>query len=128
MSVGEDEARQLVQRWFSIWGDGDINVVDQVCTDPYLRHTSIGSESISLEQYKKKLVQTRQALRDAVTTIDDQAVSGDRVWTRATSRGVNFATSEPAVVTWVVVHRIEAGRIAETWAATLAGTEWRPLT
>ena len=87
----------------------------------------MGSESISLEQYKRKLVQTRQALRDAVTTIDDQAVSGDRVWTRATSRGVNFATAEPAVVTWIVIHRIERGRIAETWAATLAGTEWKPL-
>ena len=75
----------------------------------------------------KKLVQTRQALRDAVTTIDDQVIAGDRVWSRATSRGVNHVTSEPAVVTWIVVHRVERGRIAETWAATLAGTEWKPM-
>ena len=61
--ISELDARRLVERWFGIWGEGGINVVDEVCTDPYLRHTSIGSESISLEQYKKKLVQTRAARR-----------------------------------------------------------------
>ena len=61
---------------------------------------------------------------ESVTSIEDQVVSGDRVWTRATSRGVNLTTDDASVITWIVVHRIEGDRIAETWSATLPGVEW----
>jgi predicted SnoaL-like aldol condensation-catalyzing enzyme len=122
----DDDARALVHRWWQgIWGDGDLSILEELCTDPYIRHTSMGSERISLAEYKKRLVQTRQVLRDAVTTIDDQVVSGDKVWSRATSRGVNLSTSDRTVITWIVIHRIEDGKLAETWAATLAGVEWK---
>lgn len=123
--MAEDDLLELVRRWFGIWGEEDLSSLDEICADPYIRHTSTGSERISLDEYKKKLVQTRQVLRDAVTSIDDQVISGSTVWTRATSRGVNLATEERAVVTWMVTHRIENGRIAETWAAALAGVEWK---
>jgi hypothetical protein len=65
-------------------------------------------------------------LHDPVTTIDDQVVSGDRVWTRATTQGVNLDTGATSVLTWLVVHRLADGRLAESWSATLPGVDWRP--
>ena len=126
--MGDDDARALIQRWWQgIWGDGDLSVVDEICADPYRRHTGMGSEVLTREEHKDRLRHTRQVMRGAVTTIDDQVVAGDRVWTRATSRGVNLVSVENAVITWMVVHRIEGGKIAETWACTLPGVEWKDL-
>jgi hypothetical protein len=63
-------------------------------------------------------------MRGAVTTIDDQVVAGDRVWSRATSRGINLEGDDATVMTWMVIHRIADGKIAETWAVTSHGVEW----
>lgn len=122
--VPDDDARALVDRWWRVWRDGDTSLIDDLCTDPYRRHTSMGSEVVSREEYKKRLAASFGVMRGAETRIDDQVVSGDKVWTRATTRGVNLATDDRSVITWLVVHRIEGDRIAESWSATLAGVEW----
>lgn len=124
--MGDDDAAlELVRRWWrDIWGAADLDAVDELCTDPYIRHTSLGTETLSIPQYKKRLAQTIHVLRGADTTIDDEVVAGDKVWTRATSRGVNLTTEDRAVITWMVIHRLEGDRIAETWAATLPGVDW----
>lgn len=123
--MGDEESRALVHRWWDgIWHDGDLSIVDELCADPYIRHTGMGTERLSLAEYKKKLAQTQRVLKGAVTTIDDEVVVGDKVWSRATSRGVNLDTVERSVMTWIVIHRIENGKLAEVWAATLPGVEW----
>ena len=122
--MGDEEALALVRRWYDIWREDDLSVVDQLCTDPYIRHTGMGTERLSLAEYKKKLAQTTRVLKGAVTTIDDFVVDGDKVWSRATSRGVNLDTVDKSVMSWIVVHRIEDGKLAEVWAATVAGVEW----
>ena len=127
-AVTDDEARALVRRWWDgIWREGDLGIVDELCTDPFIRHTGMGTERLGHEEYKKKLVQTQRILRGAVTTIDDEVVVGDKVWSRATSRGVNFEHLDGAVMTWMVIHRIEGDRLAEVWAATLPGVEWHTV-
>ena len=118
------EAEALVRRWWDVWGAADLSVVEEICADPYVRHTSMGTERLSLVDYKKKLVQTQRVLRDAVTTVDDQVVHGDKVWSRATSRGVNLEAVDGNVLTWMTIHRIEAGKIAEVWVASLPGVDW----
>jgi ketosteroid isomerase-like protein len=122
--MGDEDALTLVRRWYDIWRQDDLSVVDELCTDPYIRHTGMGTERLSLAEYKKKLAQTTRVLKGAVTTIDDHVVDGDKVWSRATSRGVNLEAVDKAVMSWIVVHRIEGGKLAEVWAATVAGVEW----
>jgi len=122
--MGDEEALALVRRWYDIWREDDLSVVDELCTDPYIRHTGMGTERLSLAEYKKKLAQTTRVLKGAVTSIDDFVVDGDKVWSRATSRGVNLDTVDKSVMSWIVVHRIEDGKLAEVWAATVPGVEW----
>lgn len=121
----DDEVRALLRRWWDgIWRDSDVSVVDELCADPYIRHTSMGTETLPLKEYKKRIVQYQRVMRGAITTVDDEVIAGDKVWTRATSRGVNLETDSRSVMTWLVIHRIEDGRLAEVWAATLPGVEW----
>ncbi len=91
-----------------------------------MRHSSAGTRSLTRAELKRELKNSWQLLHSPTTTIDDQATSEDRVWTRATTQGVNLETGETSVLTWLVVHRIADGRIAEAWVATLPGVDWRP--
>ena len=107
-----------------MWEHGDVDAVGELVTDPLIRHTSAGTKRTSLVEYKKLLVQYQRVLHGAVTTIDDEAVSGDRIWVRATSRGVNLETGEPALFTWMVVFRVAESKLAEYWALVAPRVSW----
>jgi hypothetical protein len=122
---GESQLLAVSQRWWDdIWRDGNLDVIDEIFTDPFIRHTGTGSERTGLRAYKGRLSEFQRVLSRAETVIDDRAVAGDRVWTRATSRGINRETGELSIVTWLIVQRIENDRIAEHWVATFPGVYW----
>lgn len=110
--------------WDEIWRDGNIDAADEILADPFVRHSSVGTSVSSRHEYKKMLAEFQRTLCRPATTIDDRAVSGDRVWTRATSRGLNRETGEIAVVTWMLIQRIAEERVAEHWTLTVRGVEW----
>lgn len=123
--MDESTIRRLTQRWWEeVWRDGDLDVIDEILADPFVRHTSLGSSVSSRAEYKRMLADFQRVLCRPETTIDDQVVAGDRVWTRATSRGLNRETGEQVVVTWMIVQRIVGDRIAEHWASTMHGVSW----
>jgi len=114
------------QRWWDdIWRDGNVAAIDEIFTDPLIRHTGSGSEKVSRAAYKGRIAEFQRVLSRVQTTIDDRVVDGDRVWTRATSTGINRETGEKALVTWLIVQRVEGDRIAEQWVSTLNGVDWR---
>lgn len=120
-----DAARYLLRAWWErVWREGDLDALDELLTEPYTRHTSAGSETIGRDAYKQKLATSQRLLYRPDTTIDDEVVVGDRIWSRATSTGLNLDTGEVAVITWMTVHRVEDGRLAEAWIATLVGVQW----
>ena len=123
--VDADDAKALLRSWWErVWREGDLDALDDLLTDPYVRHTSAGSETITRDAYKQKLANSQRLLYRPDTTIDDEVVVGDRIWTRATSTGLNLDTGEVAVITWLTIHRIEDGRLAEAWIAALVGVQW----
>ena len=122
----QEDARALVGRyWDGLWRHGDLSVVDELIGEPYVRHSSAGTRTFTHAEFKQELTSSWRLLHQPTTTVDDQVVDGDKVWTRATTRGVNIDTGEPVVLTWLVVHRLSGGRLVESWSATLPGVDWR---
>jgi predicted SnoaL-like aldol condensation-catalyzing enzyme len=124
---GAEDAAVLAvsQRWWDdIWRDGRLDAVDELFTEPFIRHTGTGTDHESRAAYKGRLAEFQRVLSRVETTIDDRVVAGDRVWTRATSRGINRETGERSLVTWLLVQRISNGLIAEHWVATFTGVDW----
>ncbi len=116
---------EVSQRWWDeLWHDGNLAVVEEIFTDPLIRHNDTGTEVTGLAAYRGRLSEVQRALSRVDTTIDDRVVDGDKVWTRATSRGINRETGERTIVSWLLVQRVENGRIAEHWVATFPGIEW----
>jgi predicted SnoaL-like aldol condensation-catalyzing enzyme len=110
--------------WDEIWRNGNIDAADEILADPFVRHTSLGTSVSSRADYKAMLAEFQRTLCRPETTIDDRVVSGDRVWSRVTSRGLNRETGEIAVVTWMLIQRMTGERIAEHWVLTVRGIDW----
>jgi hypothetical protein len=125
VAVDEAAMLSLSDRWWDeIWRDGEYGIADEILADPFIRHSGTGTSVVSRSEYKATLVEFQRTLCRPHTTIDDRVVSGDRVWTRATSRGLNRETGEPAIVTWMLVQRMAGDRIAEHWVLTVRGVDW----
>jgi len=123
--MNPDDAQALMRVWWDrVWGEGDLDALDELITDPYTRHTSAGSETIGRDAYKAKLANSQRLLYRPDTVLDDEVVVGDKIWTRATSQGLNLDTGEVATITWMTIHRVQDGRLAEAWIAALVGVEW----
>ncbi len=123
--MNPDDAQVLLRSWWDrVWGEGDLDALDEILTDPYTRHTSAGSETISRASYKAKLANSQRLLYRPDTTVEDEVVVDDKIWTRATSTGLNLDTGEVATITWMTIHRVESGRLAEAWIAALVGVKW----
>jgi len=123
--VDEDSQTIVARYWEGLWHARDLGVVDELIGEPYVRHSSAGTRSLSRADFKRELKEAWQLLHDPATTIEDQVATGDKVWSRATTQGVNLDTGEASVVTWLIVHRLAGGRIVESWSATLPGVDWR---
>lgn len=124
-AVLEAEAQVLVRRWWDeVWRDGRLDVLDEIITDPFTRHGSLGTQVVARAEYKTKMRQFQRTLHRAETDVQDMAVSDDRVWVRASSRGLNRETGEVALVSWLMVARVADGRFAEIWISPMAGVTW----
>jgi hypothetical protein len=124
--VDQQASTSIVQRyWDGLWNRRDLTVIEELIAEPYVRHSSTGTRSLTRAQFKREVRESWQLLHDPATTVDDQVTAEDRIWTRATTTGVNLDTGQTSVVTWLVVHRVADGQIAESWSATLPGVDWR---
>lgn len=121
----DEQMIDVVRRlWDQVWRDSDVAQIDELMADPYVRHNAAGTEVVSRTALKDAFVQYQRVLRSPVTTVDSWARSGDTIFLRATSRGVNTETERQQVVTWMVAYRFEGTRIAEGWITTLADVDW----
>ena len=120
------DASDVVRRWWDeVWSQGNLDAVDELITEPYIRHGRTGTFERTRKQVKADLQQYFRVMHRPVVTIHDQAVVGDRVWTRLSMDGVNLETSERRVLSWLHVQRLDpSGRIAESWQLATDGVDW----
>jgi ketosteroid isomerase-like protein len=114
----------LVARWWNVWCEGDLDTFDDILAERFVRHGGYGTAVRSREQAKRDMAEYRESMEIADVHIEAQAVSGDEVWARVTTTGVNLKTEEPTHMSWLQVCRVESGRIAEMWLLYALGVDW----
>lgn len=116
--------KELVLAAFTAVGDGDLDALDGLIAVDYVRHcqASPDIEVTSLEAFKEYLLQEQSSFPDPELKIVHLIAEDDLVAFWGTCGGVqegpigNFpATGNRMEVDFAGIHRIEDGKIAETW-------------
>ena len=110
--------------WERVWLERDLDALEDLVTDPVMRHTAEGTQSLTRREYRRRLADAFEAVRATEVSIDAVTADGATVWIRLTLRGVSLATAAPMSLAWLGQYRVEDGRIAELWALHQPGADW----
>lgn len=123
--------KALVRRNFeAIWSQGNLMVADEILAPDYIGHIATLPDAVrGIEAFKQLIAMYHFSFPDTRFEIQDQVAEGAKVASRwiayGTHRGefMGIAPSgESMSVTGMSFHRIENGRISESW------DDWDALT
>ena len=124
-SRSEASAESVVRAyWERVWLERDLDALDHLISDPVVRHTAEGTQSLTRQEMRRLLAGAFETVRATEVSIDAITADGPTVWIRLTLRGVSLATAAPMSLVWLAQYRIEGQRIAELWALHQPGTDW----
>jgi predicted ester cyclase len=120
-------ANRLIGRrvLLELWGDGKLEVADELYAPDYVDHVSRGPESAKVmgpEELKQAVMLFRRAFPDLKYTVEEELAERDLVMTRFSARGTfkgPFLGAAPTGKTvrysGMDLNRIKGGKIVESW-------------
>lgn len=117
--------KAVVERFVrEVVNEGRYDVVDELFAEEYVRHDpSMDEEARGPEGFKEAVEMWRTAFPDVEMTLETIVAEGDLVAFRTTETGTHegpFMGIEPTGkridLTGNVMHRLEDGKVTETWA------------
>jgi predicted ester cyclase len=108
------------------WNQGNVALIDELCTPNYIHHYPPFPDFGSSEDYKRFAIAVRSAYPDIHLTIEDLIAEGEQVVVRYMWRGTNTgdfvlptmripATGKQVTVTGVTITRFAGGKAVEAW-------------
>src|SRR5579885_1278113 len=127
--ASQTERNKLLVRRFveQMWNEGRLDVADEVLAEDYVEHPSSPADSeppgpTGPGGMKRFVGMFRNAFPDMTLTIEHMLAEGDRVAIHLTGRGTHLGelrgvapTGRRVVIGGAAIHRIENGKIAETY-------------
>ncbi|NJK53359.1 MAG: ester cyclase [Leptolyngbyaceae cyanobacterium SU_3_3] len=118
-----DRNKAIYQRYIQqVFNQGQLDLLDEILSPSYVYHEAPPDILPGAEGIRQVVSIFRAAFPDLEITIDDQLADGDKVCSRATTRGTHQgeifgipATGKAVTMTGLTVVRIVDGRITESW-------------
>jgi len=117
-----EENKAIVRRWVEAFNEGNLDAVDELLTDTYIRHDPNSPEVRGPEEEKQLIVMYRSAFPDLRFTVEDMVAEDNRVATRlgisATHKGELLGippTENRLSLTALEIYRLREGKIDEQW-------------
>jgi|SRR5919107_2551367 steroid delta-isomerase-like uncharacterized protein len=117
-----EENKAIVRRWVEAFNEGDLDAVDDLLTDCYVRHDPNSPEVRGPEEEKQLIAMYRSAFPDLRFTVEDMVAEADKVATRvgisATHEGELLgvpSSGRRLSFTAMELYRLEEGKIDEQW-------------
>lgn len=115
----------VVRLWRTIWLGDPADGLDDILSDPYIRHTRDGTASVTIREYVEHMRQATRNVRGTDLRVDQSVEMADRTFIRVTLMGVNITSGDPVMITVIGEYRLNEGRIAESWSMHQPGLDWR---
>src|SRR5918994_1323273 len=124
VSSEEEKNMALVRRFLEAEANADLDMLDELLGPDFVDHSLLEGQDPGREGYKQQLAEQHAALSDVRCIIEDQLAKGDKVVTRITWRSIHdrgeyrglAPRHKEVVVTGMIMHRIEGGKIVEEWS------------
>lgn len=121
----ETRIKDLVRRSNEeIWGEGNLEVIDEYVADGYVEHNTAHPEQIhGPEGYKENVRMVRRAFPDLDVTTEDLIVEDETVVTRYTLTGTHEGpllgiepTGREVDIEGISIGKFEDDRVVEGWS------------
>ena len=124
MSEAQENNKALVRRFLEAQDKGDLDAVKEMMVPDFVDHSALPGQAPNREDYIRDLTEDQAAFSNFRFIIEDQAAEGDKVISRCTISAIHdrgevlgfTPTGRKIETTYISIHRIEGGKIAEEWS------------
>ncbi len=125
----EQQNIRVAERLFGeVWSDGDVEILDEIIRDDYVKHWASFDPVIGRDQLKQEVQDLRQTILNSRIEVNAIEASDDMVFVRYTLTGTSPNDSEGMQANRNAVNiagmgwlRFENGQIVEEW---MINDEW----
>lgn len=117
-----EENKDIMSRWVQAWNGGNLDAVDELVTDTYVRHDPNTPEVHGPAQEKQLMAMYLSAFPDLQFTVEDMVAEDDKVAVRYSVRGTHRGellgippTHRQITLTSTETYRLVEGKIDEQW-------------
>jgi steroid delta-isomerase-like uncharacterized protein len=117
-----EENKAVVNRFYEVFDEGDLSIVDEVLASNFVEHNPFPEQPPGPEGMKQVLSMMRAAFPDSEMAVEDVIAEGDRIAVRAEMTGTHRgefmglpATGNRVTVTGLSIWRVVDGKIVEHW-------------
>ena len=124
MSEAQENNKALVRRFLEAQDKGDLDAVKEMMVPDFVDHSALPGQAPNREDYIRDLTDDQAAFSNFRFIIEDQAAEGEKVISRCTISAIHdrgevlgfTPTGRKIETTYISIHRIEGGKIAEEWS------------
>lgn len=116
------ELEAIVQPFYDAINTGDVDTLDAVLTPDWAAYPPNAGPGTDVENVKATVRAFRAAFPDLLVDTQDFVIEGNQVVVRSTVTGTHegaflgvAATGTPVTTQFIDIHRVEGGRIVETY-------------
>jgi steroid delta-isomerase-like uncharacterized protein len=124
--MSAEENKAIVRRFWGVWEEGNIDLVDELLAPDYINHTPASPDQpTGPEGVKGVVTMFRSAIPDLRVVVEDLIAEGDKVVVRYALEGTHDGelfgvppTGQRLSIRSIAVERVSDGKIREHWRVT----------
>ena len=124
--MSAEESKAIVRRFWDVWEEGNIDLVDELLAPDYVNHTpATPDQPTGPEGVKGVVAMFRSAIPNLRVVVEDMIAEGDKVAVRYTLEGTHEGelfgippTGQRLSIKSIAVERVSDGKIREHWRVT----------
>jgi serine phosphatase RsbU (regulator of sigma subunit)/predicted ester cyclase len=124
VSEVQQKNKALMRRFLEAQEKGDLDAVKEMMAPDFVDHSALPGQAPNREDYIRDLTEDQAAFSNFRYIIEDQAAEADKVISRCTISAIHdrgevlgfTPTGRKIETTYISIHRIEGGKIAEEWS------------
>jgi serine phosphatase RsbU (regulator of sigma subunit)/predicted ester cyclase len=124
VSEVQEKNKALLRRFIEARARADLNALEEMMAPDFVDHSALPGQAANREGYIRDLTEDQVTFSNFRYIIEDQAAEGDKVISRCTISAIHDRgevlgfppTGRKIETTYISIHRIEGGKIAEEWS------------